>query len=66
MLAQLHEASLRFPGPQHRWPSELQAGGLVEGWLNLARERAEHCQVGAIASALQTWVEQWEAVLLRR
>jgi Ser/Thr protein kinase RdoA (MazF antagonist) len=63
MLGQLHEASFRFPGPQHRWPSELQAGGLVQGWLNLARERAERCEVGAIASALQTWVEQWEAVL---
>ncbi|WP_176728802.1 phosphotransferase [Thermogemmatispora onikobensis] len=62
-LAQLHEASLRFPGPQHRWPAELQAGGLVQGWLNLARERAERCQVGAVASALQTWVEQWEAAL---
>nr|BBH91819.1 hypothetical protein KTA_00180 [Thermogemmatispora argillosa] len=62
-LAQLHEAALRFPGPEHRWPSELRAGGLVQGWLNLARERAERCEVGAIASALQTWVEQWEAVL---
>ncbi|MBX5448456.1 phosphotransferase enzyme family protein [Thermogemmatispora sp.] len=62
-LAQLHEASLRFPGPQHRWPSELQAGGLVQGWLNLARERAERCEVGALSAALQTWVEQWEAVL---
>jgi Ser/Thr protein kinase RdoA (MazF antagonist) len=63
MLARLHEASLRFPGPQHRWPAELHAGGLVQGWLNLAHERAERCEVGALASALQTWVEQWEAVL---
>lgn len=63
MLGQLHQASRRYPGVEYRWPSEVQPGGLVQGWLNLARARAEESEIHALAAALSTWVEQWEAVL---
>jgi Ser/Thr protein kinase RdoA (MazF antagonist) len=63
MLGRLHRASLHYPGPQYRWPSEVQAGGLTQGWLNFARSRAEQCEVYAIAAALSTMVESWEAAL---
>jgi Ser/Thr protein kinase RdoA (MazF antagonist) len=63
MLARFHQASRHYPGAQHRWPSEVQAGGLVQGWLNLARSKAESSELQAIAAALSNWVDQWEAVL---
>lgn len=63
MLGRLHQVSLRYPGPQYLWPSEVQAGGLTQGWLNFARSRAEQCEVYAIAAALSTMVESWEAAL---
>jgi Ser/Thr protein kinase RdoA (MazF antagonist) len=63
MLGQIHQASLGYPGPEHHWPAEVQAGGLVQGWLNLARSKAEETRVEAIAAALAHWVERWEAVL---
>lgn len=63
MLGLLHQAARGYPGPQYRWPSELQAGGLTQGWLNFARERAEHCEVYAIAAALSNLVDAWEAAL---
>src|SRR5712692_4731042 len=63
MLGQLHQASRRYPGPIHRWPTEVQAGGMVQGWLNLAGSKAEQTEIQAIAAALSNWVDQWEAVL---
>ncbi len=63
MLGQLHQASRNYPGPMHRWPKEVQAGGLVQGWLNLVRSNAEQTEIQAIAAALSNWVDQWEAVL---
>lgn len=63
MLGRLHQASLHYPGSQYRWPSEVHAGGLVQGWLNFARGRAEQCEVYAIATALSNMVEAWEATL---
>jgi Ser/Thr protein kinase RdoA (MazF antagonist) len=63
MLGQIHQASLNYPGPEHHWPAAVQPGGLVQGWLNLARNKAEETRIEAIAAALAHWVEQWEAVL---
>lgn len=63
MLARLHQASRRYAGPVRRWPSEAHMGGLVQGYLNLARAQAEASEIQAIAAALSDWVEQWEAVL---
>ena len=63
MLGQLHQASHRYPGPIHRWPTEVQAGGLVQGWLNLARSKAEQTEIQAVAAALSNWVDHWEAAL---
>jgi Ser/Thr protein kinase RdoA (MazF antagonist) len=63
MLARLHQASRRYNGSVHRWPSEAHMGGLVQGYLNLARAQAEASEIQAIAAALSDWVEQWEAIL---
>src|SRR5579875_441754 len=63
MLARLHQTSRRYAGPVQRWPSEAHIGGLVQGYLNLARSQAEASEIQAIAAALSDWVEQWEAVL---
>ena len=63
MLGRIHRASQRYPGSQYRWPSEIQAGALTQGWLNFARSRAEQCEVNAIAAALSTMIEAWEAAL---
>lgn len=63
MLGRLHQASRRYPGPQYRWPSEVQAGGLTQGWLNFARGQAEQCEVYAISAALSNLVDAWEAAL---
>jgi len=63
MLARIHQASCLYPGPQHRWPSEAHIGGVVQGYLNLARGKAETIEIAAIAAALSHWCDQWEAVL---
>lgn len=63
MLGQIHQASRGYPGPEQRWPAEVQAGGLVQGWLNLARSKAGETRLEAIVAALAHWVEQWEAEL---
>jgi Ser/Thr protein kinase RdoA (MazF antagonist) len=63
MLAHIHQASQHYTGPQHRWPTEAHPGGIVQGYLNLARSRAEEHSVQAIAAALNNWAEEWEAVL---
>ncbi|HET8853258.1 MAG TPA: phosphotransferase [Ktedonobacteraceae bacterium] len=63
MLGQLHQASRRYSGLIHRWPTEVQAGGLVQGWLNLARSKAEQTEIQAVAAALSNWVDHWEAAL---
>ncbi len=63
MLARIHQASSGYPGPLHRWPSEAHAGGVVQGYLNLARSKAEESEIAAIAAALSNWCDQWEAVL---
>jgi len=63
MLGQIHQASRGYPGPEQRWPTEVQAGGLVQGWLNLARNKAEESRVEAIVASLAHWVEHWEAEL---
>jgi len=63
MLARLHRASQRYPGSEHRWPSEVQAGGLVQGWLNFAHAVVERSEVQAITAALSNVIDQWEAVL---
>jgi Ser/Thr protein kinase RdoA (MazF antagonist) len=63
MLGRIHQASRRYPGPQYRWPSEVQAGGLTQGWLNFARGQAEQCEVYAIAAALSNLIDAWEKAL---
>jgi Ser/Thr protein kinase RdoA (MazF antagonist) len=63
MLGRIHQASQHYPGPQYRWPSEVQAGGLTQGWLNFAHGQAEQCEVYAIAAALSNLVDAWEAAL---
>src|SRR6266487_186964 len=63
MLARLHQASLHYPGPVYHWPPEVQAGGLVQGWLNFARGKAEQSEIYALAAALSNLIDQWEAVL---
>ena len=63
MLARIHQASRRYPGPQHRWPSEAHIGAVVQGYLNLARGRAEESEIAAVAAALSNWCDQWEAIL---
>lgn len=63
MLGRIHQTSLRYTGPEHRWPSEVQAGGLTQGWLNFARARAEQCEVHALTAALSHLVDAWESAL---
>ncbi|MBV9228958.1 MAG: phosphotransferase, partial [Chloroflexi bacterium] len=63
MLGRIHEASSQYPGHEHRWPSEAHVGSMVQGWLNLARNKADECEIHAIAAALSNWADQWEAVL---
>lgn len=62
-LARLHLASRRYTGHRHQWPSEVHMGGIVQGYLNLARSRAENYEIQALSSALTQWVEQWEVML---
>jgi Ser/Thr protein kinase RdoA (MazF antagonist) len=63
MLARIHQASRRYPGPQYRWPPEAHIGAVVQGYLNLAHDKAETIEIAAIAAALLHWCEQWEAAL---
>ena len=63
MLGRIHQASSKYAGHQHRWPSEAHMGAMVQGWLNLAREKVETSEIQAIAAALSDWTEQWERVL---
>ncbi len=63
MLGRIHQASMRYRGHQHRWPSEVHIGAMVQNWLQLARHRAETSSIQALAAGLANWVDQWEAVL---
>ncbi len=64
MLGRIHRASLEYPGHQHRWPSEVHIGGIVQSYLNLARAKAaENGVPQAVSLALSEWVDQWEALL---
>src|SRR5258708_28759697 len=48
MLARIHLTSRRYLGPQQRWPSEALIGGVVQGYLNVARSKAEPSEVAAV------------------
>lgn len=63
MLGRIHDAARAYRGPQHRWPAEANVGAMVQGWLNLARSRADESAISAIAAALEHCVDQWEAAL---
>lgn len=63
MLARIHQASRRYAGPIYCWPSETHIGGIVQGYLNLARSKAEEHNIADVAAALSNWCDQWEAVL---
>jgi len=63
MLGRIHLASQHYQGPQHRWPSEVHIGALVQGWLNLARSKADQLTLQPLSTALSHWADQWEAVL---
>src|SRR2546425_5832081 len=63
MLGRIHQVSQRYPGPEYHWPAEVHIGAQVQGWLNLARTKADESELQAIAAALSNWVDQWEAVL---
>lgn len=63
MLGRIHRASQHYQGGQHRWPSEVQIGSLVQSCLQLARTRADAYEIQDIASALFNWADTWEIVL---
>jgi Ser/Thr protein kinase RdoA (MazF antagonist) len=63
MLGRIHQASQHYTSAPHPWPAEAQIGSVVQGYLNLARSRANQAALQAISSALSEWTEQWEAVL---
>jgi Ser/Thr protein kinase RdoA (MazF antagonist) len=63
MLARIHQASRRYLGPQQHWPSEVHIGGVVQGYLNLARSRAEESEIPAIAAAISNCCDAWETML---
>lgn len=63
MLARIHQTSQSFPGLQHRWPTEAHIGGMVQGYINLAREKAETTELVALSAALSNWCDQWESTL---
>ena len=66
MLGRIHQASRRYPGKEHRWPSEAHIGGVVQGYLNLAygkAEASELSEIQALSVALTNWCDQWAAVL---
>ncbi|HVB23178.1 MAG TPA: phosphotransferase [Ktedonobacteraceae bacterium] len=66
MLGRIHQASRRYAGKEHRWPSEAHIGGVVQGYLNLAygkAEASELSEIQALSVALTNWCDQWAAVL---
>lgn len=63
MLGHIHQASRRYSGHQHSWPTEAHMGSVVQSYLNLARSKADEIGVLAVASALANWADQWDAVL---
>lgn len=66
MLGRIHQASRRYPGKEHRWPSEAHIGGVVQGYLNLAYRKAEASETGeiqALSVSLSNLCDQWAAVL---
>lgn len=66
MLGRIHQASRRYPGKEHHWPSEAHIGGVVQGYLNLAYRKAEASELSeiqALSVALSNWCDQWAAVL---
>lgn len=63
MLGRIHQASQRYQGPQNHWPVEAQMGSIVQGYLNLARNRANESSLQALSSGLEEWAQQWEAIL---
>ncbi|GCF09479.1 phosphotransferase enzyme family protein [Dictyobacter arantiisoli] len=63
MLGRIHQTSQQYQGTPHHWPAEAQVGSIVQGYLNLARNRANDTSLQAISSALAEWADQWEAVL---
>lgn len=63
MLGRIHQASRRYTGHQHRWPAEAHIGGVVQGYLNLTRMKADETPIQAVSSALSNCADQWEAVL---
>lgn len=63
MLGRIHQASQRYTGTLHPWPAEAQIGSVVQGYLNIARSRANQDALQAISSALSEWADQWQAVL---
>jgi Ser/Thr protein kinase RdoA (MazF antagonist) len=66
MLGRIHQAARRYPGKEHRWPSEAHIGGVVQGYLNLAYRKAEASEISevqALSVALSNLCDQWAAVL---
>ncbi len=63
MLGRIHQASQQYREAPHLWPAEAQIGSVVQGYLNLARSRANQVSLQAISSALSEWADQWQAVL---
>src|SRR5579872_3266063 len=66
MLGRIHQASRRYPGKEHRWPSEAHIGGVVQSYLNLAygkAEASELSEIRALSVALTNWCDQWAAIL---
>ncbi|MBO0783928.1 MAG: phosphotransferase, partial [Ktedonobacteraceae bacterium] len=63
MLGRLHHVSRGYKESPHRWPSEVRMGAMVQGWLNLARAKADESEIQAVAAALSHCVDQWEMAL---
>jgi Ser/Thr protein kinase RdoA (MazF antagonist) len=63
LLARLHQASQHYPGEPLCWPTEVQAGGLTQGWLHFAHMRAQQCEIPALAAAFSILIDAWETAL---
>jgi Ser/Thr protein kinase RdoA (MazF antagonist) len=63
MLGRIHQASMHYTGDEHRWPADVSLGSQVQGWLQLARMKAEQSELYAVRDSLSAWVDAWEAVL---
>lgn len=63
MLGRIHQVSSLYKGHQHRWPSEVHIGGMVQSYLTLVRGRADQSENNAISSALSNLADAYEAVL---